>query len=176
MYPPMLIRVGVSKILPGQVGLLATRLLPKNTKIGDPDLMGEEGFMTWEEFALVDGVTQNAMRDFCLQTEDGLHIPNDMNYLSLPWFMNHSCNGNVGFVARDNFITICDVAAGEELSLDFGIGFSYPEFRLNCLCGSPNCRRLVTGSDWRDPSVFLPKQAYMLSTLRDRLIAEGHLK
>ena len=132
--------------------------------------------MTWEEFAAVDAVTQGAMLAFCLHTEDGLNVPKDMNYLSLPWFMNHSCDGNAGFDGRDNFITIRDVAAGEELLVDFGTFFSFPGFRLDCLCGSPNCRRVVTGNDWRNPAVFLPKQAYMLSSLRDRLIAEGCMK
>ena len=44
-----------------------------------------------------------------------------------------------------------DIAVGEEVCYDYAMsdGSHYDEF--DCGCGSPNCRRQITGDDWRSP-------------------------
>ena len=46
-----------------------------------------------------------------------------------------------------------DIAAGEELTLDYALFSSAPEWRMECHCGSALCRRVVTGNDWRLPEL-----------------------
>ena len=49
------------------------------------------------------------------------------------------------------FVTVRPVAAGEELTIDYATQTTHPEFELHCNCGSPMCRKTVTGLDWTDP-------------------------
>jgi hypothetical protein len=42
-----------------------------------------------------------------------------------------------------------DIAAGEELTLDYALFSVAPEWRMECHCGSSLCRGVVTGNDWR---------------------------
>ena len=57
-------------------------------------------------------------------------------------FINHSCEPNCGIKNLFQIVTMRDIAAGEELTFDYGMvcnsDWENPEG--SCLCGSPNCR------------------------------------
>ncbi len=42
-----------------------------------------------------------------------------------------------------------DIAAGEEVTVDYATQTAEPDFVLDCRCGSALCRGTVTGDDWR---------------------------
>ena len=67
--------------------------------------------------------------------------------------LNHSCEPNCGLLGQLLVVAMRDIARGEELTFDYAMcdASDYDEFR--CLCGQPNCRGIVTGSDWRDPAL-----------------------
>jgi hypothetical protein len=88
--------------------------------------------------------------------------------------VNHCCeptcvlDGNVVLIARR------DIAAGEELTVDYATrnGSGYDEFE--CECGSAHCRGKVTGHDWMLPELqlryrgaFSPYLARRIAALRD---------
>jgi SET domain-containing protein len=56
-------------------------------------------------------------------------------------YINHSCSPNT-FIricyGRVEFYALRDIAAGEELTADYGE--THHEGKLPCRCGSPNCR------------------------------------
>jgi len=55
---------------------------------------------------------------------------------------NHSCNANTAFSGL-NLVAVREIAAGEELTLDYAT-FSGPEMApFECACGAPNCRGLI---------------------------------
>lgn len=64
-------------------------------------------------------------------------------------FGNHSCDPNLWHV--DPFILAArrDIAASEEMTIDYATQTANPRVRLNCYCGSSQCRGTVTGDDWR---------------------------
>jgi hypothetical protein len=62
--------------------------------------------------------------------------------------LNHSCDANVGFLDSVTVVTIRPIAAGEELTIDYAFSESFPGFSMSCLCGSVNCRGIVTSNDW----------------------------
>jgi uncharacterized protein len=68
------------------------------------------------------------------------------------YFINHSCDGNLWF--RDAFTLEArkPIAQGEELTLDYAL-FERDDYVANwgCECGSPVCRKKVSGQDWRLP-------------------------
>ena len=67
--------------------------------------------------------------------------------------LNHSCEPNCGLQGSQILVAMRDIAPGDELSFDYAMcdASDYDEFR--CLCGSPACRGIATGSDWRDPAL-----------------------
>ena len=67
-------------------------------------------------------------------------------------FINHSCDANVGFQGSNIYVAIRDIEAGEELCHDYAMART-DNYRLECRCGSPKCRGIVTGKDWQLPEV-----------------------
>lgn len=164
IIPEVNIEIRPSVLIKGEIGLFATRNLKKDFVIAKASKLGER-FFPWDAFKKIDKITQNKVRHFCMQTATGFFLPEDFNYLSVPWNMNHSCSYNVGFDSTGNFVTAKNVKKGEELTLDYGLFFSYPKFKLNCKCKSKNCRKLVTGNDWKDAGFMAKNRKYFLREL-----------
>jgi hypothetical protein len=68
---------------------------------------------------------------------------------SLDELMNHSCDPNVWLQDEVTLIALRDIALGEELTLDYALFETDLGWRMECNCGSANCRRVLTGSDWK---------------------------
>jgi hypothetical protein len=70
-------------------------------------------------------------------------------------YVNHSCTPNCGLAGNMLVVAIRDIAIGEELCFDYAMsdGGDYDEF--DCLCGSVECRGVVTGRDWQLPELQL---------------------
>lgn len=86
--------------------------------------------------------------------------------------LNHSCEPNCGLLGQTLLVAMRDIAPGEELTFDYAMcdASDYDEFR--CRCEQPNCRGIVTGSDWRSPDLqekyagwFSPYLARRISAL-----------
>lgn len=62
---------------------------------------------------------------------------------------NHSCDPNLWM--RDEFTLEArrDIAAGEEITVDYALQTAVADWEMSCSCGSPVCRKLVRGDDWR---------------------------
>lgn len=67
--------------------------------------------------------------------------------------LNHSCEPNLGWAAGDTLIAIRDIAAGEELTVDYATAITDPEFVLMCHCQTYRCRQVIEGRDWRIPQL-----------------------
>jgi hypothetical protein len=175
-FPQALIEIRCSKLLPGQIGLFAVRNLKKGIIIGLCDRLGE-AFYSCEQLDQLDNQTKRMIDKYCTSTEEGFWGPDDINYLSLPWHMNHNCSGNVGFDEQENFVTVRYVRAGEELTTDYGLQISNPRFKLRCKCGSKECRKIITGNDWKDPAFRQKKLNIFAPGLRKLpLIADASCK
>jgi SET domain-containing protein len=64
-------------------------------------------------------------------------------------FLNHSCDPNLWFIEGWSLEARRDINAGEELTFDYSTGETYP-LQSECGCGSKNCRKNVTGGEWKD--------------------------
>ena len=67
-------------------------------------------------------------------------------------FSNHSCEPNIGVLGQIVFVALRDIAAGEELTHDWATTDD-DSYQLECRCGAPTCRRVITGQDWRRPDL-----------------------
>lgn len=62
---------------------------------------------------------------------------------------NHSCDPNLWWTDAYTLTARRDIAAGEELTNDYGTSAGLADFVMPCNCGTPLCRGSVTGEDWR---------------------------
>jgi hypothetical protein len=82
---------------------------------------------------------------------------------------NHCCDPNVGLSGQIGLIAMRDIAAGEEVCLDYAMcdGSDYDEFE--CTCGSPKCRGHITGDDWKRPELWERYEGYFSPYLQRRI-------
>lgn len=69
--------------------------------------------------------------------------------------LNHSCNANLWMQDEVTLVTRCDIQAGEELTVDYALFTTSPDWQLElpCQCGTDVCRHTITGNDWLLPDV-----------------------
>lgn len=90
------------------------------------------------------------VRDAELQIADNLFLAPlaEEEFEGVMMFLNHSCEPNVGVQGQIVFVALRDVAAGEELTLDYGT-IDHDAEPMVCRCGAIACRRMITGEDWQ---------------------------
>jgi hypothetical protein len=147
--PSVRIEIRPSKILKGEVGVFSTQKLLKNHVVADASQFSDLQFIPWRRFERLDNVTKKKIMGYCPATPEGFFVPPNLNYISIAWHMNHSCNPNVGFSVRDDFVAMRDIQKGEELLWDYGFDETNPKFKMKCTCGAKRCRKVITGSDWK---------------------------
>ena len=67
------------------------------------------------------------------------------------YFINHSCEPNTWMGDAYTVIANKDIKKGEELTIDyilFQVNENYIS-KWDCKCGSKECRKRITGRDWR---------------------------
>jgi SET domain-containing protein len=67
-------------------------------------------------------------------------------------YTNHSCAPNIAIQGQIVFVAMRDIAAGEELTHDWATTDD-GDYEMQCRCGSPRCRRVITGKDWMKPEL-----------------------
>ena len=122
-------------------------------------------------FALV----RNQVSPAEIQVEDDLYIAPrtatevETNILCL----NHSCRPNVGVRGQITFVAMHDIPAGSELTIDYAMIDGDPAERMECSCGAPECRKVITGNDWRLPELRRRYAGYFSRYIQDRIVADG---
>jgi uncharacterized protein len=82
---------------------------------------------------------------------------------------NHSCNPNLGFFGQIGLVALRDIKSGEELTFDYAMSDGGPYDEFECNCGSPNCRRNITGNDWKLPGLWNKYKGYFSPYLARRI-------
>jgi SET domain-containing protein len=67
-------------------------------------------------------------------------------------YSNHSCDPNLGVRGEITFLAMRDIRGGEELTHDWAMTDD-DDYSVECKCGAPNCRRIITGKDWQRPDL-----------------------
>lgn len=93
---------------------------------------------------------------------------------SIKLYNNHSCDPNCGLHGEITFVAIRDISPGEELTVDYAF-IDNEDYSFECNCGSPLCRHIVTGFDWRIEHLQKKYYPYFAQYLKDKIDAE-HLK
>ena len=111
-------------------------------------------------------------RAHSIQVDTGLYLvsPADLDPAD---YVNHSCEPNAGLLGNVLVAAMTDIAEGEEICFDYAMcdADDYDEFV--CECGTPSCRGLVTGADWKRPELQARYAGYFSSYLARRIAAES---
>lgn len=121
-------------------GVFATRPIPKGTILYVKDFLEIE--LSPEAFEAMDPQYQVIANWFSYIDERGYRI--------ISWdiakYVNHHCDSNSISTGYGFEIATRDIAAGEEITDEYGI-FNIPH-PLECCCSSPNCRGRISNEDW----------------------------
>ncbi|HEV7857440.1 MAG TPA: SET domain-containing protein-lysine N-methyltransferase [Pyrinomonadaceae bacterium] len=109
------------------------------------------------------GMLPAGLEHFYFQVSDDLiltHISLEQVRRSKIEFINHSCAPNAGFSGQIELIAMREIKAREIITFDYALCTSEPEFRMECFCGAPGCRRYVTGEDWKSSGLQRKYRGY----------------
>ena len=109
------------------------------------------------------------IRVHALQIDEELYLAGELPFDDAD-YVNHSCEPNCGIVGSVLLVTMRDVAAGEELCFDYAMTDSDDYDEFECSCGTPTCRHVVSGADWKEPDLRERYRGWC-STYIERLIS-----
>jgi len=146
-------------------GLFASAPIPTGTvvsRLGGRLVTGAElrGLLAEPEHPYIDTITVDG--DLHLVLPPGR--PNG--------YGNHGCDPNLWWVGPYDLATRRDIAAGEELTNDYATSTAEPDFELACECGSPLCRGVVSGNDWRRADLRARYGTHWIPALLARIRAD----
>ena len=82
--------------------------------------------------------------------------------------LNHSCEPNLGLQGQIVFVAMRDIAAGEELTIDYAMTDDEP-YEMPCDCRAETCRGTITGYDWKQPALQRKYEGYFSWFIQRRL-------
>ena len=83
-------------------------------------------------------------------------------------YNNHSCDPNCGMNGEITFVAIKDIKAGEELTIDYAF-IDNEDYSFECHCGSPKCRHIITGFDWKIKELQKRYYPYFAQYLKEKI-------
>jgi hypothetical protein len=107
--------------------------------------------------------------DLALQIHDDFVLgPKLYDEIEEADFFNHSCDPNAGFRGQMFLVAMRNIEAGEQVCFDYGMAVSC-EYHLDCLCGTPICRKIITGNDWQFPELQARYEGYFQWYLQEKI-------
>ena len=106
------------------------------------------------------------------------YLPIDDNYLIgaiskeeetlIKLYNNHSCDPNCGVRGEITFVAMSDIKKDTELTIDYCM-VDNEDYVIDCKCGSSNCRRKISGFDWKQKKLQQKYKGYFARYLQDKI-------
>jgi len=87
-------------------------------------------------------------------------------------YSNHSCDPNLGIRGEITFVARRDIRAGEELTHDWATTDD-DDYLVDCKCGAPDCRKILTGKDWQRADLQKRYAGYFSGYLADKIARQA---
>jgi uncharacterized protein len=84
-------------------------------------------------------------------------------------YFNHSCNPNAGLNGQICLVAMREINIGEEVCFDYAMSDSSDYDEFECRCGSANCRKKITGNDWKLTELHKKYEGYFIPYLQKRI-------
>ncbi len=81
-------------------------------------------------------------------------------------YLNHSCNPNMTIKDNYHMVAIRNIQKEEQLTIDYSITEIDPRFKMPCICGEKNCRKLIGAIDTIPEFQFKKYEKYLSNTFR----------
>jgi len=88
-------------------------------------------------------------------------------------YSNHSCDANLGMRGEITFVAMRHIRAGEELTHDWATTDN-DDYSVECKCGAPSCRKILTGKDWQRPELQRRYTGYFSAYLARKIATASH--
>jgi len=138
----------------------------RKSPISGDGMFAREPIQKGETVCIVGGVvmTDSEFADFqtthsfynSIQVDKNLHLVEDPEVTrASEGSMNHSCDSSAWMADEVTLVARRDIEAGREVTVDYALFTTQSNWMLDnrCHCGSPDCRRVITGDDWRREDV-----------------------
>lgn len=103
-------------------------------------------------------------------THDFLICPLNPEDPSDDWRMNHCCEPNCGIDGNIVFVSIKDILKDEELTYDYCMTETNPDYKMNLFCDKSSCRKVLSGDDWKNPELQKKYKNYFSNYIKNHLI------
>lgn len=90
-------------------------------------------------------------------------------------FENHSCNPNCGLRGEITFVAMRNIEKDEELTTDYAF-IDNEDYKFECTCGSKNCRKIITGYDWKIKELQDKYYDYFAQYLKEKIDSERNAR
>ena len=105
---------------------------------------------------------------FPISDEYFLGATNKSEEEQIKLYENHSCNPNCGIRGEITFVAMRDIKKDEELTVDYAF-IDNEDYSFNCTCGAKNCRKVITGRDWRIKEIQDKYYEYFANYLKQKI-------
>jgi len=110
--------------------------------------------------------------DYMLQVDDDTYFAaTTEDELEDTDFINHSCNPNCGIKGKIKIVAMRNIEHGEEITFDYAMSES-SKYEFNCECGQSNCRKVITGDDWKKLDLQKKYKGYFSDYLQKKMVKE----
>lgn len=86
---------------------------------------------------------------------------------------NHSCNPNAGFNGQIFLVSLKNIHKGEQITFDYAMVLhksrGVKTYKMKCLCGSKNCRGVITDKDWKNKNLQEKYKGYFQYYLEEKI-------
>jgi uncharacterized protein len=104
---------------------------------------------------------------------DGQSHDSDKRDYEDTYFFNHSCDPNAGIKGQILLVALRDIPEDEEVTFDYAMCLHETKgaapYRMECRCGQPNCRKLITDNDWKRPDLQKKYDGYFSWYLQEKI-------
>jgi uncharacterized protein len=117
------------------------------------------------------------LQDYPMQIEDRFVIGSRTNKgPENTDFFNHSCDPNAGIKGQIFLVAMRNIAKGEEITFDYAMTVAESDesdivFEMNCECGSPKCRKIITENDWKSPELQTRYSGFFSQYIQEKIDA-----
>jgi len=143
-------------------GLFATKPIQKG------EIIGIKGGHIIDRKTLAS--IEDIVRDSELQITDNFYLAPLRNEErnNVMMYLNHSCSPNIGVEGSIVFVAMRDIKVGEELTIDY-VMIDDASYKMSCKCESKNCRKIITGKDWKRPGLQHKYRGYFSTFLQKKM-------
>lgn len=167
---------------------LSQKVVVKNPSIDRRGLFAKEKINQQEVVSKYGGQVVSSLKawlshlfvgDFDWQIEKNLFIiPLSKREIFESSLFNHSCDPNLGCKGQRTIIATRPIKKGEELTADYAMiatnePYHYlpflPDYKFKCRCQSKNCRKIITGDDWKKKDLQFRYKGYFTPYLQRKI-------